>query len=299
MPALMFALVTLVNIIIPFNEAPGAFPIPLPGNGVEFGAYDPHGQLATEPGISIEHVFIDWNMPPDTTRSALRRAENSGRALMVTLEPFPRTGQNPDMFTRDLLAGGYDGLLRAHCEALSQAGRRVFLRFAHEMDLNNARYAWSGLPADSYVAVYRHAVGLCRSLFPALVAVWSPVGNADLARYFPGDEFVDMVGLSLFGLQPWEEIAYGHSRRFAEALAEKYRLIEGFGKPLTIAEFGVCGTPLYRAQWLVDAAGGGRKQFPLLRSLVYFNDIEPYRWPSSGKPRPSAGCDVEYPDWRL
>lgn len=299
LPGLMFALVTLVNVIIPIRGAPGALPLAVSGSSVAFGAYDPDGQLADEPDVAIDHVFIDWNMPPERTRTALRMAEARQRDLMVTLEPFPRPGQVPSRFAADMLKGDYDRLLKAHCQALSEARARIFMRFAHEMDLDNGRYAWSGLPPETYIALYRGAVHSCRRSFPHVVAVWSPVGHDHLTRYYPGDDTVDMVGLSLFGLEPWEEIAFGQSRSFAEALEEKYRRIAGFGKPLTIAEFGVCGTPLYRARWLTDALGGMHGQFPLLQSIIYFNDREPFRWPAAGQRQPRSGCDIEHPDWRL
>ena len=299
LPGLLFALVTLINVIVPFHAAPGAFPLPLRGSAVDIGIYDPHGQFSSEPGIAIEHIFIDWNMKPERTLQGLQSAQVNKRDLMVTLEPFPRPGQNAGTFIRDLLAGDYDSLLNAHCKILSQASGRVFLRFAHEMDLRNGRYAWSGMPPRSYVAVYRHAIDLCRNFAPNVISVWSPGGDVRLADYYPGHDVVNMVGLSLFGLQPWEEISYGRSRRFAEALDEKYRRVSAYGKPITLAEFGVCGTPLYRAQWLADAVGPGSKQFPLLQSIIYFNDREPYRWPEAGVPQVRPGCDVEYPDWRL
>ncbi len=299
LPCLLFALVTLVNIVVPIHGATGAFPIRPPSDEAATGIYDPHDAFSSDGSISIEHVFIDWNMPPERTVASLRAAEARNRSLMVSLEPFPRAGQVAETYVNDLLAGRYDGLLAAHCAALAAADVVVFLRFAHEMDLNNGRYAWSGLSAASYVAIYRHAVRLCRSLAPGLSFIWSPAGNEGLTAYYPGETFVDMVGLTLFGLEPWEELAYGRGRSFAEALAEKYRRIEGFGKPVTIAEFGVCGTPAYRARWLADAGRDGRRLFPLLHSLIYFNDREPYRWPKAGAPHRISGCDVEYPDWRL
>jgi endoglucanase len=299
LPCLLFALVTLVNVIVPIHSATIAFPIRPPSDGVAIGIYDPHGAFSSDTSISIEHIFIDWNMPPERTRSGLRSAERRNRSLMVSLEPFPRAGQMAEAYVPDLLAGRYDAQLVAHCTALAGARGPAFLRFAHEMDLDNGRYAWSGLPAASYIAIYRHAVSLCRRLAPDLTFVWSPTGNEGLSAYYPGESFVDMVGLTLFGLEPWEELAYGRGRSFVEALAEKYRRIAGFGKPVTIAEFGVCGTPAYRGRWLADAGGEGPRHFPLLHSLVYFNDREPFRWPKAGAPRRLSGCDVEYPDWRL
>lgn len=300
LPGILFALVTLVNVIIPLRSAPGAFPVPLRGVPLDVGIYDPEGQWSSEAGIGIDHVFVDWNMPSGRTFAGLRAAEAHHRAVMVTLEPFLKSGQAPETFIRDVIAGDYDELISGHCKVLAQAKDRVWLRFAHEMDLENGRYPWSGIDAADYVSLYRHAIGICRKYAPNIISVWSPVGNAGLGRYYPGNDIVDVVGISLFGLQPWEEIAYGRSRRFAEALQEKYALISRYGKPISIAEFGVCGTPLYRAQWLADVLGRGQTQFPLLKSVIYFNDREPYRWPETGTPRRlSPGCDVEYPDWRL
>lgn len=299
LPLLLLAFVTIINVVVPFHAASFSLLVPPQGSAMETGVYDPHGDLNTQPGIAMQHIFIDWNTAPAHTLQGLKMAEANKRSLMVTLEPFPRPGQRPGSFVDDLLAGEYDRLITAHCHVLSQAEGTVFLRFAHEMDIENGRYAWSGLPPRTYVWLYRHAISLCRKSAPHVVSVWSPVGNASLANYYPGSDLVDMVGLSLFGLQPWEEIFYGHSRSFAEAFDEKYRRVAGYGKPVTIAEFGVCGTPVYRTQWLADAIGRGGKEFPLLRSIIYFNDREPYRWPETGVPQMRPGCDVEFPDWRL
>lgn len=300
LPGFLLVLVTLVNIIIPFRGGLQALPVSLQGSKVEFGAYDPQGQLSAEADVSIDHIFLDWNASPLLTRKGVDLAARHKRALMVTLEPFPRLPQPSAALVSDVLGGAYDDALRAHCSVLGGASGTVYLRFAHEMDLANNRYPWSGLEPADYIAIYRHAVNLCRKVAPRIVSVWSPVGNAGLNRYYPGGDMVDFVGLSLFGLQPWEEITYGRSRQFSEALTEKYQLLSIYGKPVTIAEFGVCGGSRYRTQWLAEAIRQGAGEFPLLRSIIYFNDREPYRWPNLERPsEPTEACNAEYPDWRL
>lgn len=301
-PALLFLAVTLVNIIVPSQSSSRPFPIPLLGLAVEVGIYDPHRTFDKAGGVRIEHVFVDWNRSSRVTRDGLRAAARKKRDLILTLEPFPesRSARARERLADDILAGAYDSRLQSHCGALAEAPVRVFFRFGHEMDFNNGRYAWSGLESQKFIAVYRHAVGVCRRSAPMIVAMWSPGGDPDLMKYYPGKDVVDAVGLSLFGLQPWDDIAYGRPRSFAEAFGEKYRLVSGLQKPVFISEFGVCGDSRYKAQWLSGAFRRGQEDFPLLKGVVYFNDREPYRWKSvSGPRRTKPSCDMELPDWRL
>jgi beta-mannanase len=164
------------------------------------------------------------------------------------------------------------------------------------MDAPNDRYSWNLDPAE-YIAIYRHFVDKCRPRARNARFVWSPRGDAGYEQYYPGDEYVDVTGLTLFGLQPWDVANYGHARSFEEALAEKYEPVARKGKKLILAEFGVCGDPQYRQSWLSSALSG-TSRFPLLVAVVYFNDREPHLWPEiSGNS--SEVCEADSPDWRI
>ena len=68
--------------------------------------------------------------------------------------------------------------------------------------------------------------------------VWSPVGSPGLHQYWPGPDYADYVGLSVYGFPQWDVRHYGRPRSFAEIFSEKYELVKGFGKPVLIAELG-------------------------------------------------------------
>src|SRR5207237_3475137 len=94
-----------------------------------------------------------------------------------------------------------------------------------------------------------------------------------LADYYSGDDVVDVIGLSLYGLQRMVAAFYGGDRSFSEAFQEKYARVASFGKPVIIAELGVSGSPRYRARWFTTLfqAVLESSRFRHLYAVVYFN----------------------------
>ena len=105
-----------------------------------------------------------------------------------------------------------------------------------------------------------------------------------MQSFYPGDAYVDLVGLSVFGLQSWDLAKYNHDRSFAEVLAPKYKLAGTFGKPIVVAELGYSGSAAYVENW-EKAVRQSSREFPNLVGVVYFNFPEVYDWPDGfGKP---------------
>jgi beta-mannanase len=224
-----------------------------------------------------------------------------------------------------MLAGRYDTDIARMCKAIGAMGAPVSIRWGHEMekrpeqafaqsgasDLDEFRrcreepgstirrgecsdpassgnFTWSGWPPERYVLAYQHFVGLCRKHAPKASFIWSPRGDDDLASYYPGDEFVDEIGLSLFGLQAYDRAKFGRDRGFNDTLREKYDRVRQYGKPVVVAELGFTGDSAYRATWAKEMRNA-RSEFPGLRSIIYFNEVETYPWPEA----------FGRPDWRL
>ena len=82
-----------------------------------------------------------------------------------------------------------------------------------EMDLANKRYPWSHWTPTEYIAAYRHFVNVCRGVASNAKFMWSPRGEANLRDYYPGNDYVDSIGLSGFGYQKYEIAVYGKALR--------------------------------------------------------------------------------------
>ena len=141
-----------------------------------------------------------------------------------------------------------------------------------------------------YVAVCRHFVDRCRALLTLLVFyVWSPVGRQELFRYWPGPDYVDHIGVSIYGFPEYDLRNFGKARSFDEIFTETYQRVSLFDKPVIIAELGVTGSPRHQRYWMYQAMRNFHR-YPRLQIAVYYN----------GKDSPLAwGKDYPVPDWRI
>jgi cellulose synthase (UDP-forming) len=261
------------------------------GQKVNYGVYDLRQQFSQAKGVAIEHIFLSWisSESNDVINSSFDYAKARNRWLMITVEPFAAEGRNRAQLLDDIVVGGYDSNIASVCRSIGSLQFPVFVRWGHEMESGDARYPWSGADGDRYIAAYRHFAGKCRAVAPRTLMVWSPRGDPGLAEYYPGRAYVDLVGLSLYGLPAFDLEHFGKVMNFREAFTPKYNRIIAFDKPLIIAEMGVSGGPKHQARWMADffRASG---TFPLLRTAVYFNAKDsPGAWPDK----------YGIPDWRI
>lgn len=259
---------------------------------VDFGAYDPHGDFGSDPNVKIEHLFLPWeDVDLSTLAIADEYALQRGRSLLISVEPWSWSVDwrvTSEELLNGVLSGRYDAYMASVCTAADGLKSPVIIRWAQEMDETDNQFTWAHWKPESYVAAYRRMVTECRKHLRTAKYMWSPKGNPNLVSFYPGDEFVDIVGLSVFGLQRYDRDHFGKDRTFAEALEPGYRLAEGFGKPIMVAELGYEGDQAYVRNWAATVAQK-HPEFPSLSAVVYFNDREVYPWPDG----------YGRPDWRV
>ena len=93
-----------------------------------------------------------------------------------------------------------DASLRKFARAVQAAGVPVFLRFASEM--NGSWVTWSGNP-KLYIEKFRLVSQVMKEEAPNVAMVWSPAANPkrNINDYYPGDEYVDWIGLSIYSVK--------------------------------------------------------------------------------------------------
>lgn len=201
----------------------------------------------------IYQGWTGWNKFPV---SQAKRAGQLGGRLLVTWEPWSGSVRDSNWSCRRVTAGAYDGYIRQYARAVRSARVPVMIRLAHEM--NGDWYPWGtartsgwGRNNDNspqgYVAMWRHVVGIFRQEGATNVSwVWSPNihylnannsvsdQNSDLYALYPGDAYVDWIGLSVYNdttHRPWNTF----SNLFDGAYAAVTQISS---KPLMIAEMG-------------------------------------------------------------
>lgn len=265
------------------------------GNRVVLGVYDPHRAFSNDRDVGIEHIFVYWQaLDLEEFRQRLSQAEKLGRTMMVTVEPYTRAvnwRDGGEHLFADIIAGRFGPEIEQICGELGRYRGKVLIRWGHEMEDPTGRYPWARKDADGYKTAFRHFVTSCRKLAPRAAFVWSPKGEKNLNRYYPGGAYVDYVGLSVWGLQKLDLDHYGRNRQFEMTFMEKYNRVAGFAKPVIIAELGVSGDRDYRVNWFDNLYSTIARSpaFRQLQAVVYFNDKEPAEWPMG----------YGSPDWRI
>lgn len=96
--------------------------------------------------------------------------------------------------------GDYDEVIKKYSAWAKSANRPIYLRIGYEFDGSH-----NELEPNEYVKAYRHIVDLMREEGAGNVAfVWHsyasrPFNDFPLSAWYPGDDYVDWVGISVFG----------------------------------------------------------------------------------------------------
>lgn len=263
-----------------------------PPGDLPFGVYDPEAQFQADDQVVIEHVFLPWeDVNLETLLDADQYALARNRALMITVEPWTwtRSERNTAEFLREgIRAGYYDANMQGICSVIGTLQSPVSVRWGHEMDFDEGHFIWAGWEPDDYIDAYRRMIDICRDAAPNINVVWSPLGLENATEFYPGDDYVDIVGMSIFGFEPWEAEILGGAKDFEDWLTERYARLQGFGKPILVAEVGYSGSEAYVNLW-ENQVRQTRPDMPLLVGSVYFNQPEVYPWPDN----------FGLPDWRI
>jgi hypothetical protein len=242
------------------------------GDGALFGVHpdgaqdrlaDVADRLGAPPAVA--GVFARFPFEDDDRTNldrAARDARTGDAALLVTLEP--RDGL--DAVGDDARAELTEWLTRWNDEGLP-----VIVRYAHEM--NGDWYPWGQRPA-AYVRSFREVAAAVRAA-PASEVMWAPnegtgypFGTTDetapstdpYAPYYPGDEHVDWVGLTIYHFgdtPPWGDNVLPPDGTFLDRIRGDSDAPDG----------GATTVPDFHAEYVIDRD----KPFAIAETSALFN----------------------------
>lgn len=224
----------------------------------------------------IVHVFADWRESRYLTEQLYINA-HTDNTILITLEP--RGDKNGERLLKDIGSGKYDKRLEPILEAVKAYKRPVYIRFAHEAELENL-YPWSNQDPRLYISAFRHAVNYAHSRNVKNIKwVWAPAGNTGAEDYYPGDKYVDVVGTTILHDRFW----YGASRPDFYQLTKQRLWLFKFDKPVWVVEFGAGHyDPAFQSRLIEDALKSYKKLG--FSSLIYLNMVD---------------ANINGPDYRL
>ncbi|KZO95128.1 glycoside hydrolase family 26 protein [Calocera viscosa TUFC12733] len=205
------------------------------------------------------------------------------------------------MATIELSNGLYDfnsdqaDVISYAMKELTDAGVPVWVRFAYEMNGCPAWNAW-GCDATGFKQAWGIMASSLRNNAPSAKLLWSPNidtsgsdGQGNYADYYPGDDSVDLVGLSFYWFgEDQQENTVASSGLFTSQAAPFYNAYaEAKGKPFVLSEtsggyhyYTGTSTPALggaseydiKTNWLDQILGADTKaMFPNMIAAVWFN----------------------------
>lgn len=235
----------------------------LPRGRQFLGVYDPG--VAVTGAVDAEEVFLQWKPASgDEVRTQATRIFQLGRVPVIAIEPYPWDGNRTTLFP-DIVAGRYDVVTRDIAQAVADfSPAPIYIRFAHEMNYTGVNPWAQGNPA-AFIAADRHFASIMRTLAPNAQLIWSPGGDDDSARYYPGDDVVDQIGVTMLAATEWN---YVHT--FAELVAS--HSLPQFHKPTIICELGAAVPD--QSAW-VRQIRPVMAQHPEIMGAIYFDAKDP------------------------
>jgi mannan endo-1,4-beta-mannosidase len=216
--------------------------------------------------------FTGWD--ENFRTSAVTRAWATGRLPLMTWESRPIAAGNdsnvaPDYSLPKIIGGSFDAYLHQYAKDIVSTGLPLAIRLDHEM--NGTWYPWSerngsnrsinGNNVGDYVKMWRHV----HDIFQAeganelVIWIWAPniTNNMQpashttqefLAGYYPGDDYVDWVGLSGYLRPPWRA---GNNFTFDYTYTSTLNQLRALtSKRILLAEVGASETDGHKPGWV-------------------------------------------------
>jgi hypothetical protein len=231
----------------------------VPTTKIYHGAYpsDAGGNLQIANFESISHRslkmvlwYADWVTPFAGNVEGVIDGYLGGRYLEVGFLPSNATAAQ-------IARGGYDAFLKQWFLALKAKNTPVWVRPMNEMNgcwtfapPNNcnasSQLSYGGDP-QSYRWAWRRMYNIAEQAGATgtnQIFLWSPDARAptgSMSAYYPGDSYVDWVGVS----------AYGDAQHSLDSLLSEVDSLYGATKPLMISEGGDCeSSQVDKAEWI-------------------------------------------------
>jgi glycosyl hydrolase family 26 len=249
---------------------------------IQLGAYTPGApasastlsEYATMVGRKPDIVmyYRDFDLPL-LYSNEVSNLRATGQTPLVSWEPQQSLSQ--------IASGAYDSYLHEQAKAAKSWGSTLMIRFGHEM--NGTWYSWSGQP-EAFVAAWRHVVSVFRADGVTNVKwVFSPNiqegTKYPIAPYFPGDEWVDYVGLDGYN---WGTAvgSWGTWDSLQTVFATSYSVVTQLStKPVIITETSSSETGGDKAAWIRKGFMSTIPQsFPRVTAVIWFNRTQEDDW---------------------
>lgn len=255
-------------------------------------------QQAINSNLNIVSIYQYWGTESleKFPIELLNEVAEKGGIPMITWEPyvssFPERADSPELRYEKkgmaaIAAGKFDDYIKAYALKIRSYNYPVFIRFGHEAD--NPAYPWSATgenTSEEYKSAWRQVVSVFAALGVSNVTwVWTPWAYDTFDQYYPGDQFVDWIGITC--LNYGNASVDGKWMTFDEIYRPFRKYLIKTNKPVMLAEFGSTNYGGDATEWL-KSSFNSIKSYREIKSLIFFNSNQDSNWITEWRPSSST-----------
>jgi hypothetical protein len=242
---------------------------------------------------------------PMATATWIRGTGSIPYIRLMLRSSLKHDGNEPVFTLQNIINGQFDNDLHAWCAWARDFGTQLLVEYGTEV--NSDSFAWSGIsngagttdgygdPAqpdgpERFKDAYRHIIQICRDEGAGNITwVFHIDGEGhpeddwnNMENYYPGDEWVDWIGVSIYGTYTPQNSYFSVFSLVMDAIYPRIVALAR-QKPIIVAEFGTAkNNPLVdQSQWARDALTDiTSDRYPNLIGFSWWNEW----WQNDGDP---------------
>lgn len=236
-------------------------------------------------GIPFEVVLMYQQLGIDVPVEALRAAHDDGKIIELTIQVSAKNNEDVYGYSPvfDLIQGGMDEDIRRLASQIKDFGLPILFRLNNEMNSDWTSYCGIVTFSDPeiYKAVWRHVydvfeaegVNNCIWVFNPNDNDYPPSNWNNFTRYYPGDGYVQMIGVTGYNTGTYYRHVTGETwREFDEIYGEIDRKYSQYFNwfPWIITEFGSSSVGGDKVGW-IDRMFDNIGKYKNIKVAVWFS----------------------------
>ena len=234
--------------------------------------------------VLMRYQHMDEALP----LNELLTSKFNNKVVQLTMQTTKEQGSQEDI-TYKILNGEYDKYFINYAKDLKSLDYPILFRLNNEMNGDWCKYSayHYGKDADLYIELYKYvynvfkAEGVDNALF-----VWNPNERSfpnfawnHYMAYYPGDEYVDIVGLTGYNTGNYY---HGETWRSFESIYDAiyYEYANRFSQPLMITEFSSSSHGGNKSLWIADMFDKIHK-YDRIKLAIWWSGTD---WDTKGNP---------------
>ncbi|MDF7812193.1 hypothetical protein [Hymenobacter sp. YC55] len=196
------------------------------------GSYAHDTTASVKDAINFQHSAI--TIAEQTSDEVIQQALTALASTKPNLITIKTVGANQENILQKFVDGNFDAKIKTICTSLAEIQQPIYLRWNPEMEVPVTLYPWQFQSSALYAEAFRRFAKLTKQLLPNAQIVWGPAGYPGAEEYWPGNDVVDVISLTVNSKSELQATGYPHTKDMTVLLKRKIHRVRFMNKPILI-----------------------------------------------------------------